>query len=119
MALLALLPEHAAPFDIVWRTTLSGAGFGLFASPNLRAMVGAAPRNRSGAITGLTTTSRMSGSTTGVALAALLFSAGAAAGSAGTGPMRLALWLAVAFAGAGVVISALRIEMKPAFSGRG
>jgi DHA2 family multidrug resistance protein-like MFS transporter len=107
MALLALLPDHAAPFDIVWRTTLSGAGFGLFASPNLRAMVGAAPRHRSGAITGLTTTSRMSGSTTGVALAALLFSA--AAGSAGTSPMRAALWLAVAFAIAGLVISTLRI----------
>ncbi len=110
MTLLALLPEHPATFDVVWRTALGGMGFGLFASPNLRAMVGAAPRNRSGAITGLTTTSRMTGSTTGVALTALFFSAGTAAGAAGTGPMRLALWLAVALSIVGLVISTLRIE---------
>ena len=107
MALLALLPAQPTTFDIVWRTVLGGVGFGLFVSPNLRAMVGAAPRHRSGAITGLTTTSRMTGSTTGVALTALIFSAG---GSVGGGEVRVALWVSVALALVALAISTLRIE---------
>jgi len=107
MALLALLPAQPATFDLVWRTALGGVGFGLFVSPNLRAMVGAAPRHRSGAITGLTTTSRMTGSTTGVALAALIFSAG---GGVGGGAVRLVLWMSVGLALVALTVSALRIE---------
>jgi DHA2 family multidrug resistance protein-like MFS transporter len=107
MALLALLTAHPSTFDVVWRTALAGAGFGLFVSPNLRAMVGAAPRHRSGAITGLTTTSRMSGMTTGVALVALIFSAG---GTAGIGEVRVVLWVSVALAIVALAISSLRIE---------
>src|SRR5207302_10666339 len=37
--LLALLPAHPATADIVWRVALCGAGFGLFQSPNNRAIV--------------------------------------------------------------------------------
>jgi len=110
MALLALLPEHASTFAIVWRTALGGLGFGVFVSPNLRAMVGAAPRHRSGAITGLTTTARMTGSTMGVALTALVFSTDVATAVTGSGSMRIALWLAVALAIATLVISSLRFE---------
>jgi len=107
MALLALLPAQPSTFDVVWRTALGGVGFGLFVSPNLRAMVGAAPRNRSGAITGLTTTTRMTGSTIGVALTALIFSAG---GNVGGAEIRVVLWLSAALALVALVISALRIE---------
>ena len=107
MALLALLPEHPSTVDVVWRTALGGVGFGLFVSPNLRAMVGAAPRHRSGAITGLTTTSRMSGMTTGVALTALIFSAG---GTAGSAEVRAVLWVSVGLALIALAVSALRIE---------
>jgi MFS transporter, DHA2 family, multidrug resistance protein len=107
MALLALVPEHPATWDIVWRTALGGAGFALFITPNLRAMVGAAPRHRSGAITGLTTTARMTGMTTGVALAALIFSAG---GGVGNGEVRVALWVSVGLSLVAVAISTLRIE---------
>lgn len=107
MALLALLPDHPATWDVVWRTTLGGAGFGLFVSPNLRAMVAAAPRHRSGAITGLTTTARMTGSTTGVALAALIFSSGV---NVGAGEVRVVLWVSVAIALVALAISSLRLE---------
>jgi DHA2 family multidrug resistance protein-like MFS transporter len=107
MALLALLPAQPATLDIVWRTALGGAGFALFVTPNLRAMVGAAPRHRSGAITGLTTTARMTGMTTGVALAALIFSAG---GGVGTGEVRVALLVSVGLALVATAISTLRIE---------
>jgi DHA2 family multidrug resistance protein-like MFS transporter len=107
MALLALLPGHPATWDVVWRTALGGAGFGLFVSPNLRAMVGAAPRHRSGAITGLTTTSRMTGSTTGVALTALIFSTGS---NVGGGEVRVVLWVSVGIALLALAVSSLRIE---------
>jgi DHA2 family multidrug resistance protein-like MFS transporter len=107
MALLATLPAHPATFDLVWRTALAGAGFSVFITPNLRAMVGAAPRHRSGAITGLTTTARMTGMTTGVAVAALVFSIG---GAVGGGEIRIVLWVSVALALVATVISMLRIE---------
>ena len=107
MALLAIVPDHPATFDIVWRTALGGAGFAIFVAPNLRAMVASAPPHRSGAITGLTTTARMTGMTIGVALTALIFSTG---GSAGSGEVRFALWVSVGLAIVALSISSLRIE---------
>lgn len=117
MALLALLPAHPATIDVVWRTALAGAGFALFVAPNLRAMVGAAPRNRSGAITGLTTTSRTTGMTTGVALTAVIFST---AGGVGGGAVRVVLWVAVALSLLALAFSSLRIESvgEPRRAGR-
>lgn len=106
MALVALLPDRPQTWDVVWRMCISGMGFSLFIAPNLRAMVHATPRERSGAITGLTTTSRMTGSTTGVALAGLIFSAAGTSGSA----LRIVLWMAVGLALLAIVFSSLRIE---------
>jgi DHA2 family multidrug resistance protein-like MFS transporter len=113
LALLARLPDHPSTFAIVWPTALGGLGFGVFVSPNLRAMVGAAPRHRSGAITGLTTTARMTGSTMGVALTALVFSSSVAPATAGTGPLRIALWLAIGLAALTLAVSSLRLEAVP------
>lgn len=107
MALLAILPAHPATWDVVWRTGLGGVGFSIFVAPNLRAMVGAAPPHRSGAITGLTTTARMTGMTTGVAVAALIFSTGTTVGDA---QVRGTLWLAVGLSFVAIAISSLRIE---------
>jgi DHA2 family multidrug resistance protein-like MFS transporter len=70
---LAFLPVHAGVFDIVWRMALAGAGFGLFQSPNNRAMIGAAPKERSGGASGMLGTARLLGQTTGAAIVALLF----------------------------------------------
>jgi DHA2 family multidrug resistance protein-like MFS transporter len=50
-----------------------GAGFGLFQSPNNRAIVAAAPRHRSGGAAGMLGTSRLLGQTLGASFAALLF----------------------------------------------
>ena len=44
--MLAFLPAHPATMDVVWRMALSGAGFGLFQSPNNRTMIAAVPRER-------------------------------------------------------------------------
>jgi len=70
---LALLPSAPSNLDLMWRMSLSGAGFALFQSPNNRAMVTAAPRVRSGAAAGLLSTCRTLGQTMGAALVALMF----------------------------------------------
>ena len=48
LAALAYLPADAGTFDIVWRMAVCGLGFGVFQTPNNRAMIGAAPPSRSG-----------------------------------------------------------------------
>jgi DHA2 family multidrug resistance protein-like MFS transporter len=69
----AFLPEHPGYVDIGWRMALCGFGFGIFQSPNNRAMLSAAPKERSGGASGMLGTARLLGQTTGAALAALLF----------------------------------------------
>jgi MFS transporter, DHA2 family, multidrug resistance protein len=73
LALLAWLPAHAAVVDIVWRMAVCGVGFGIFQSPNNRAMMSAAPRRRSGAAGGMLATARLIGQTAGAAGVALIF----------------------------------------------
>jgi DHA2 family multidrug resistance protein-like MFS transporter len=73
LMLLALLPDAPGEANIVWRMALCGAGFGLFQSPNNRAILGSAPRERSGGASGMLGTARLTGQTTGAALLALLF----------------------------------------------
>lgn len=74
LVLLALLPAAAGDADIVWRMALCGAGFGLFQSPNNRAIITSAPRERSGGASGMLGTARLLGQTMGAALVALMFS---------------------------------------------
>lgn len=73
LALLALLPAAPSDADIVWRMALCGAGFGLFQSPNNRAILSSAPRERSGGASGMLGTARLLGQTSGAALVALMF----------------------------------------------
>jgi len=73
LALLALAPAHAGVVDIVWRMAICGIGFGIFQSPNNRAMMSAAPRRRSGAAGGMLATARLIGQTAGAAGVALIF----------------------------------------------
>jgi len=73
LALLALLPAEPSDADIVWRMALCGAGFGLFQSPNNRAILSSAPRERSGGASGMLGTARLLGQTSGAALVALMF----------------------------------------------
>ena len=72
--LLALLPVAPTDADIIWRMALCGAGFGLFQSPNNRAIISSAPRERSGGASGMLGTARLLGQTVGAALVALMFS---------------------------------------------
>jgi DHA2 family multidrug resistance protein-like MFS transporter len=101
---LAFLPAHPAVHDVVWRMALSGAGFGLFQSPNNRTMIAAAPRERSGGASGMLGTARLLGQTTGAALVALFL---ARYPSEGT---RMALLAGTAFALLGAALSMSRLS---------
>ncbi|HEY0274867.1 MAG TPA: MFS transporter [Paenirhodobacter sp.] len=72
MLALALVRVDTPVWDICWRMALCGAGFGLFQSPNNRAMLESAPMNRSGAASGMLGTARLTGQSLGAALVALL-----------------------------------------------
>jgi DHA2 family multidrug resistance protein-like MFS transporter len=102
LILLALLPDHPASWDIVWRLCLCGIGFGLFNAPNNRTMIGSVPASRSGGASGMQATSRLFGQTTGTALVAVLF----ALMSSGTMPA--AMGLAAGFAALAGLASVLR-----------
>jgi DHA2 family multidrug resistance protein-like MFS transporter len=100
---LALLPDPPGVTDISWRMALAGVGFGLFQSPNNRAMIGSTPRERSGGASGMLGTARLLGQTVGAVLVALVFSRVAGHGTV------VCLYVAVGFALAAAVVSSLRL----------
>jgi len=100
---LALIPAHASAADITWRMVVTGLGFGLFQSPNNRAMITSAPRERSGGASGMLGTARLLGQTIGAALVALIFARSAEHGET------ISLYVAAGFALAAAVISSVRL----------
>jgi EmrB/QacA subfamily drug resistance transporter len=84
LALLAQLGPDASAFDISWRLAISGIGQGLFQSPNTRTIMGAAPADQSGTISGLVATTRVVAQSLSVAIAGAVFTGlgGATAGAA-------------------------------------
>lgn len=107
MTLLALLPEGPSVANIVWRMMICGVGFGFFQTPNLKAIMASAPPHRSGSASGIIATARLTGQTTGAALAALCFTL------AGHQGATLALALGAGFAALGCVMSFLRMAVAP------
>jgi len=87
----------------VWRMALCGIGFGLFQSPNNRAILGLAPRARSGAAGGMLSTARLLGQAMGAALVAILFRADPERGS------NLALAVAAGVALVAALVSTVRL----------
>jgi MFS transporter, DHA2 family, multidrug resistance protein len=104
--LLAALPAQPQAADIVWRMMICGFGFGLFGSPNSRAIIASAPRERSGGAGAIQSAARLLGQTVGAALVALIF--GFAGPLRGSGPT-FAILLAAGFAALAAVLSLLRI----------
>ena len=76
MACLAFLPPAPSYLDLAWRMGLTGAGFGMFMSPNARLIVGSAPVERAAAAGGLISTTRLLGQTAGATLVAALLALG-------------------------------------------
>lgn len=79
---MAFLPADPGWADIAWRMSLTGAGFGLFLSPNARLIIGSAPLKRAAAAGGLIATTRMVGQTLGATLVAALLAMGLGNGMA-------------------------------------
>ena len=108
MLLLAILPASPGIANIVWRMVICGVGFGLFQTPNMKALMSSAPSHRSGSASGIVATARLTGQTTGAALAALCFAL------AGRNGATVALALGAGFAAVGSVMSFLRLVATPA-----
>ncbi len=106
LLLMATLPAGVSEQGIMLRLLVCGAGFGLFQSPNLKAIMSAAPPNRSGGASGTVATSRLLGQSIGAALVALCFGI-----APQDGPV-LALVLAAVFAGVASGISFSRLLAK-------
>jgi DHA2 family multidrug resistance protein-like MFS transporter len=97
LVLLALLSAAPSDIAIVWRMTICGIGFGLFQTPNNRAILTAAPPERAGGASGMLPTARLLGQTIGAALAALIL--GLLAERATTAALLTAAVIAAAAAG--------------------
>ncbi len=107
LALLATMPSRPADFDVVWRMSLCGLGFGIFNAPNNRAMITSAPPARSGGASGMMATSRLLGQTLGAALVAMAFGFFPARGTSVT------LVMGAGFAGVAALVSLLRNAERP------
>ena len=103
MVSLAWLPADPSVADIAVRMAICGIGFGLFQSPNLRALMSSAPPERSGGASGVIAISRLIGQATGAALVSLCF------GLAGASGPTWALGLGATFAAVACVASTARL----------
>jgi DHA2 family multidrug resistance protein-like MFS transporter len=101
--LLAVLPSHPGTGDILWRIAVCGGGMGLFQQPNARAIVMAAPRERSGGAGAIQGSARLLGQSIGAAMVALVFGVSVGGHGAVT-----ALVLAACFAAVATVVSLTR-----------
>lgn len=100
---LILIPSHPSVFEICWRMAVCGIGFGFFQAPNLKAIMGSAPPQRSGGASGIVATSRLIGQATGAALVALCFTVSSHHAEV------WALVLGASFAAVGSIASFLRL----------
>jgi DHA2 family multidrug resistance protein-like MFS transporter len=105
---LSFLHSDSTHFDIVWRMAVCGAGFGFFQSPNNRAMLSEAPRERAGAAGGTLGMARVVGQSLGAVVVAFLLSAAPASGVAH------GFQIAAVTALFGAVMSGSRVRRRPA-----
>jgi DHA2 family multidrug resistance protein-like MFS transporter len=73
LILMGKLPSHATDITIMWRMAICGIGFGLFQTPNNRAIMNSVPLNRSSAAGATMSSARLLGQTIGAALVSLSF----------------------------------------------
>jgi DHA2 family multidrug resistance protein-like MFS transporter len=103
MWLMASMPAQPDNLAIAWRMCICGAGFGFFQAPNLKAIMLAAPPERSGSASGMVGVGRLLGQSSGAALVAACFGIAAM-----QGPI-LALWVGGAFAAVACLASFSRL----------
>jgi MFS transporter, DHA2 family, multidrug resistance protein len=110
LLLVLFLPHWPAQIDVAWRLAVCGIGFGFFQSPNNRLMIASAPRDRAGAGSGMLSTSRLLGQTTGSALVALVLGLTHDAQNGVELGTRLAIGMAAGFSSVAMILSTLRLR---------
>ncbi len=108
LVLLAFLPPDPEPLNIAWRMAICGFGFGFFQTPNNRAIVTSAPRERSGGASGFMSSARLLGQATGASSVALIFGMFAAQGAPESAAVTFAVLTGATFAAVGAGVSLLR-----------
>jgi DHA2 family multidrug resistance protein-like MFS transporter len=103
LASLAMLPSQPGAIDIAWRLVLCGLGFSFFQSPNMRAIMSSAPRDRSGGASGIVAASRLIGQSLGAAAVAICLSLSPDQG------IEAAIWLGAAMGVVGSTVSFVRL----------
>ena len=106
MAGLSAMGPQASFVAMAMSMALCGVGFGLFQSPNLRAIMASAPAHRSGGASGMVALARLTGQASGAALVALCFNL---FGPLGAGR---ALQLGALTAGLGALLSLARLRVR-------
>jgi DHA2 family multidrug resistance protein-like MFS transporter len=112
LLLVLLMPEHASRLNIAWRMAVCGTGFGFFQSPNNRLLIGSAPPDRAGAGSGMVSTSRLVGQTTGSALVAVVLGLTHNAPHPVVLGAHVAIALAACFAAIGTALSWARLANR-------
>jgi DHA2 family multidrug resistance protein-like MFS transporter len=112
LLLVLFLPEHASRLDIAWRMAVCGTGFGFFQSPNNRLLISSAPPDRAGAGSGMVSTARLVGQTTGSALVAVVFGMTHNSADPVVLGTHVAIALAAGFAALGTVLSWARLANR-------
>ena len=109
LLLVLFMPATSSTLDVAWRLAVCGLGFGFFQSPNNRVLIGSAPPDRAGAGSGMLSTSRLVGQTTGSALVALVFGVTHGAAHAVATASHICFGMAAGAAGLAMVLSTLRL----------
>jgi MFS transporter, DHA2 family, multidrug resistance protein len=99
-----LIDANSSPLDIAWRMALCGIGYGLFQSPNNRAIQNSAPRERSGGPQAIQSVARVFGQATGAVIVATVF-ASDVHGSAGSSVSAHAVVLTMAIGAAWAAVA--------------
>lgn len=105
---IALVAPGAPYWDVAWRMALTGAGFALFQTPNNRVLISSVPKERSGAGSGMISTSRLLGQTMGAASVALVFGMYDAAHVGDAATMAVVVGGVLAVVATGLSLSRLR-----------
>ncbi len=106
MVLLAAMPADPSVFGLCWRLAVCGAGFGFFQSPNVRAIITAAPPNAPAAPAAWSVRSACWGSPAARPWSPPVFMPSTERGAI------LALWLGALFAGAAAIASVMRLKYR-------
>jgi DHA2 family multidrug resistance protein-like MFS transporter len=110
LILVLTMPADVTRLGVAWRLATCGIGFGFFQAPNNRLLIGSAPPDRAGAGSGMLSTSRLVGQTTGSALVAVAFGLTHDLAGAVVIGTQISLGMSVGFAGTAMVLSWLRLR---------